>query len=134
MKRMSRTQRQIDTKLLCAQCGFKKIKFDKRHQDTHTCPFCNEHKEDRNQMFTYKAPTAVKNREKNFTGFTKVLEDLNTSPTLTKMIIGSLGHIHNDTTPSVKSFGYANFGGGITTRGIIEDQIEIGWTNFLCRR
>ena len=37
-------------------------------------------------------------------------------------------------TPSAQSFGYANFGGGITIRSIIEDQVDIGWTNFLCGR
>ena len=53
---------------------------------------------------------------------------------LTKMIIGSLRHIHNGTTPSVQLFGYANFGGGITIRGTNEYQADIGWTNFLCWR
>lgn len=134
MKRMSRARRRIDTKLLYNQFGFEKTKFDRRHQDTHTCPVYNEPKEDRNHMFTCKASTVVKNREKNFTGFTKVLEDLDTSPMLTKVIIGSLRHVHNGTTPSTQSFGYANFGGGITTRSIIEDQADIGWINFLYGR
>ena len=81
-------------------------------------------------MFTCKGPTVVKNREENLTGFTKVLEDLDISPTLKKMIIGSLRHVHNGTTPSVQSFGYGNFGGGITIRSIMEDQADIEWTNF----
>ena len=81
-------------------------------------------------MFTCKAPTTVKNREKNVTGLTKVLEDLNMSPTLTKMIIGSLNYVHDGTTPSIQSFGIAHFEGGITIRGIIRDQADIRWTNF----
>ena len=85
-------------------------------------------------MITCKAPIAVKNKEKGLTGLTKVLGDLDTLPTLTKMIIGSLRQVRNGTTLSVQSFGYANFGGGITIRGIIEDQADIGWTNFLCGR
>ena len=134
MKRLSRAQRRIDTKLLYDQYGFEKTKFDRRYQDTHNCPVCSEPKEDRNHIFTCNAPTTMKNREKSLTGLMKVLEDLNTSPTLTKMIIRSLRHVHNGTIPSAPSFGYANFGGGITIRGIIEDQADIGWTNFLCGR
>ena len=65
---------------------------------------------------------------------TKLLKDLDISPTLEKMIIGGLRHVHNATTPSVQSFGYGNFGNGITIRGIMEDQADIGWTNFLCGR
>ena len=74
----------------------------------------------------------MKNKEESLTGLTKVLEELDTLPTLTKMIIRSLRCVHNGTTPSVQSFSYANFGDGITIRGIIEDQADIGWTNFLC--
>ena len=50
------------------------------------------------------------------------------------MIIGSLRYIHNGTTPSAQSFDYVNFGGDITIKYIIEDQDDIGWTNFLCVR
>ena len=85
-------------------------------------------------MITCQAPKAVKNKETSLTGLTKVLEDLDTSPTLTKMIIRSLRHVQNSTDPATQSFGYANFGGGITTRSIFEDQADIGWTNFLCGR
>ena len=42
--------------------------------------------------------------------------------------------MQNDITPTARSVGYANFGSGITTRSIFEDQTEIGWTNFLCGR
>ena len=119
MKRLSRAQQRIDTNLLYDQCGFEKTKFDRRYQDTHTCPVCSGPKEDRNLMFTCKAPTAMKNREKSLTGLTKVLEDLDASPTLTKIIIKSLRHVYNGTTPSAQSFGNANFGGGITVSGII---------------
>ena len=111
MKRLSRAQRRIDTKLLYDQYGFEKTKFDRRYQDTHNCPVCSEPKEDRNHMFTCKAPTARTNRKKSLTGLTKVLEDLDTSQTLTKMITGSLRHVHNGTTPYAQSFGYATLVG-----------------------
>ena len=100
MKKLLRHQWRIDTKLLCDQCGFEKTKFDRRQQDTQTCPVYSGPKDDRNHLFTCKAPTAVKNRGTSLTGLTKVLEDLNTSPMLTKRIIGSLRHVHNGTTPS----------------------------------
>jgi len=64
----------------------------------------------------------------------KELEDLETAPMITKTIIGRLRNVHNDTTPSIYSFGNSDFGGGITIRSIIEDQADIGWTNFLCGR
>ena len=134
MKRTSRAQRRIDIKILCNSCGFEKIKFDRREQDTHLCPVCQEPREDRNHLFTCKAPTVVTNREKNFISLTKLLKDLDTAPTLEKMIIGSLRHVHNGTTPYVESFGHGNFGGGIRIRGIMEDQANIGWINFLCKR
>ena len=63
MKRTSRSQRQIDTKTLSNQCGFAQTNFDRKLQDTHTGPVCNAPKEDWNNMFTCKGPTAVKNRE-----------------------------------------------------------------------
>ena len=107
--------------MLCSSCGFKKTKFDRREQDTHVCPVCQEPREDRNHMFTCKAPTAVTNREKNFISLTKLLMDLDTALTLEKTIIGSLRHVHNGTTPFVQSFGHGNFEGSITIRGIMED-------------
>ena len=61
---------------------------------------------------------------------TKLLEDLDTSPLLTKMIIGGRRHAQNGTTPVAQSFSYENFDSGITTRSIFEDQADIGWTIF----
>ena len=46
--------------MLYNSCGFEKTKFDRKEQDTHTYPVCNEPNEDRNHMFTCKVPTAVK--------------------------------------------------------------------------
>ena len=85
-------------------------------------------------MFTCQVPSALKNKEKGLKGITKLLDDLDTSPYLKKMIIKSFRHAQNGTTPTAQSFGYANFGGGITTRSIFEDQADIRWTNFLSRR
>ena len=85
-------------------------------------------------MFICKRPTAVTNREKKLTWFKKVLEDLETAPTITKTIISSLRHVYNSTTSSVHSFGHSYFGGGISLRGIIKNQTDISWTNFLCGR
>ena len=59
-----------------------------------------------------------------------MLEELGTAPTLTTVIIGSIKHVYNGTTPTVNSFGQTHFGGSISRRGIIEDQFNIGWTNF----
>ena len=53
---------------------------------------------------------------------------------ITKTIIGSLRHVHNGTTPSVYSFGKADFGDDITIRSSMEDQTDISWTKFLCGR
>ena len=65
MKRVSQAHREIDTKLLSNGCGFAKTIFDRRQQDTHTCPVCEAPREDRNHMFTCQGPSAIKNREKN---------------------------------------------------------------------
>ena len=61
MKRLSHGQRRVDTKLLCNSCGFEKTLFNRKEQDTHTYPVCNEPQEDRNHMFTCKDPPAVEN-------------------------------------------------------------------------
>jgi len=134
MKRTSGAHRRIDTKLLSNECRFNKTIFDRRQQDTHTCPVCSAPKEDRNHIFTCQGQAVVKNREKNLKELKKELEDLETAPMITKTIIGRLRNVHNDTTPSIYSFGNSDFGGGITIRSIIEDQADIGWTNFLCGR
>ena len=134
MKRNSQAHQRIDTKLLSNQCGFAKTIFNRRQQNTHTCQVCSTSKEDRNHMFTCKGSAAINNCEKNLKEFKKELEDLETAPIITRTIIGSLRHVHNDTTPSIYSFGDSVFGGGIKIRGIIEDQADIGWTNFLCGR
>ena len=44
---------------------------------------------------------------------------------ITQTIIRSLRYIHNNATPSVYSFCNYGFGGGITIRGIIEDQADM---------
>ena len=132
MKRVTRAQRRIDTNLLCNQCGFAKTIFDRRQEETHTCPVCSGPKEDRNHIFTCKGSTAVSNREKQLPGFKKMLEELRTASILTTAIISSLRHVYNGTTPSVYSFGQPYFGGSISLRGIIEDQADMGWTNVLC--
>ena len=134
MKRTSRAQQQINAKLLSNQCEFAKTIFDRKQQDTHTCPVCNELKEDRTHMFIYKGPTAVTNREKKLTRFKKVLDNLETASIIAKAIIGSLRYIYNGATPSIHSFHHAYFGGDSSIRGIIKDQTGIGWTNFLCGR
>ena len=136
MKRLSRAQRRTDTKPLCNHCGFEKIKFNRKEQDTHTCPVCNcnVQQEDRNHIFACQAPSAVNNKGKGLKGLTKLMGNHNTSPDLKIMIIGCIRHVQNGTTPMARSVGYANFGSGITTRSIFEDQAGIGWTNFLCGR
>ena len=134
MKRVSRAQQRIDTKLLCNQCGFAKTIFNRKQQDTHTCPVCNGPKEDRNDMFFCKGLIAVSKRKKKLSGFKKMLEELGPAPILTKVITGCLRHVYNGTTPSVNSFGQTYFGGSISPRGIMKDQADIGWSNFLCGR
>ena len=97
MKRLSRAQRRIDTKLLCNQCGFEKTKFNRKEQDTHTCPVCNGHQEDRNHIYAWQAPSAVKNMKKGLTGLTKLMDDLDTSSDLNPMIIGCIRYVQNGT-------------------------------------
>ena len=63
-----------------------------------------------------------------------MMEELDTAPALKPMINGIIRHVQNGTAPTSRSFGYANFGGGITTTSIFEDQVGIGWTHFLCGR
>ena len=107
-------------------------KFNRREQDTHTCPACSKPHEDRNYMFACQAPSAVRNKEKGLQGLTKMMDELDTAPTLKPMIKGMIKHVQNGTAPTARSFGYANFGSNLTTRSIFRDQAEIGWTNFLC--
>ena len=53
-------------------------------------------------MFTCQgAIAAIENQEKKLTGFTKVLDDLETAPMITKVIIDSLRHTYNGNTPSI---------------------------------
>ena len=116
MKRLSRVQRRIDTKLLCNHCGFEKTKFNRKEQQIYTCPFCNGKQEDRNHIFACQAPSAVKNKEKGLKGLTKLMDYLETSPDLTTMIIGCIRYVQNSTTPTARSVGYAHFSSGITTK------------------
>ena len=46
MKTLSRAQRRIDTKLLCNKCGFENTKYNRRKQDSHSCPACSAPHED----------------------------------------------------------------------------------------
>ena len=62
-KGVSRSQRRIDTKLLCNRCGFENRKFQRREHDFHSCPACGEPNEDRNHMFACQAPDAVSSKE-----------------------------------------------------------------------
>ena len=73
MKRISRAHRRIDTKLLSNGYGFAKTIFDRRQQDTHTCPICDARK-DRKQK---------KNREKSLKELQKELEYLETALIIT---------------------------------------------------
>ena len=134
MKRLSRGQRRIDSKLLCNSCGFENTLFNRREQNTHTCPVCNGPNEDRDHMLTCQAPSAIANRKKNFDSLEKEMKDLETSPTIAKAIIGICNHVQNGTTPTTREYGHVDFGRGITLRNIIKDQARIGWTNFLCGR
>ena len=85
-------------------------------------------------MFTCRGPAAIKNQKMNLNELRKDLEDLGIALMIIRTIIGSLRQVHNDTFPSVYLFGNYNFMGGITIRGIREDQGDIGLTNFLCGR
>ena len=125
-KRVSRSQRRIDTKLLCNCCGFENRKFNRREQDSHPCPACSAPHEDRNYMIACQAPKAVINKEKGLKSLKKLMEDLNTAPALQPMITGIIRHVQKATSPTVHSFGLENFGGNLTTISIFRDQSEIG--------
>ena len=81
-KRLPRAQRRIDTKMLCNHCGFENTKYNRREQDSHSCPACSAPHEDRNHMFACQSPEAVINKEKGLQSMTKVMEDLDTAPAL----------------------------------------------------
>ena len=86
-------------------------------------------------MFTCKGPLAVANREFFSQGWqNRLMNTYDISSMIKKMILGTLRHVHNNTTPSVQEYGYLDFGGGITVQSIMEYQANIGWTNFLCGR
>ena len=85
-------------------------------------------------MFTCQATSATDNLEKNLKGLKQKLEVLETAPIITRAIIGGLREVHKGATPSVYSCGTGSFDGSITISGIIRDQADIGWINFLCRR
>ena len=73
-------------------------------------------------------------KEKGLKGLAKLMKDVDTTPDLKSMITGIIRHVQNGTTPNAWSFGYTNFGSGITTRTIFMNQAEIGLTNLLCGR
>ena len=85
-------------------------------------------------MFTCQATSATNNREKNLKGLKQKLEVLETAPIITRAIIGGLREVHKGGNPSAYSCGTGSFDGGITISGIIRDQADIGWINFLCGR
>ena len=135
MKRSSRDQQQIGTKLLSIGCVFAKTIFDRRQQDTYIYPICNAPKEDRNNMSTCPDLAAKKDYKKGLNKLQKKkMEHLDIATIITQAIIGGLRHVHNGTTPAPYSFGNFAFGRGITISGIIKDQVDIGWINFLCGR
>ena len=108
--------------------------FDRKQQDTHTFPVCNAPKEDRNRMFTCPDPVAKNNHKKGLNKLQKKMENLDTVPIITRTILRGLRHVHNGTTPVPYSCGDFAFGGGITISGLMQDQADIGWINFLCGR
>ena len=81
-------------------------------------------------MFACQAPSAVINKEKGLQSLTKMMEQLDTAPALKPIITGIIRHVQNGTTPTVRSFGFTNFGGNLTTRSIFRDQADIEWTIF----
>ena len=93
LKKLFRAQRRIDTKLLCNHCGFKNTKFNRREQDTHSCPACSEPHEDWNHMFACQTPSVVMNKEKGLQSLTKMMEELDTAPALKTMITGIIRHV-----------------------------------------
>ena len=72
--------------------------------------------------------------KKNLTEFKQELEEWKTAPMITQAMIGGLRAVHKGATPSVYSCGMGSIDGGITISGIIKDQADIGWINFLCGR
>ena len=87
MKKLSRAQRRIDTKMLCNHCGFENTKYNRKEQGTHNYPVCSGAHEDRNHVFSCPAPSAVKNREKGLKSLETMLDEYDTAPALKPMII-----------------------------------------------
>ena len=61
----------------------------------------------------------------------KIFYEKETSPDLQKVIIGNLTGVRKSNHPHQYSFGQANFGDCLTLPGILRDQLDIGWLNFL---
>ena len=62
------------------------------------------------------------------------MEDLDTEPTLQKMILDAIRQVQKNCVPTRQYVPFTIFGDNLTSISIFRDQSEIGWTNFLCGR
>ena len=91
---MSRAQRRLDIKLLSNQCGLAKTLFQRKYQDTHSCPVCSvPFVEDRDHLYTCPDAGANKVFKKGIDKLEKILDEKETAPDIQKAIIGSLDYM-----------------------------------------
>ena len=90
---MSRAQRRLDIKLLSNQCGLAKTLFQRKYQDTHSCPLCSTPFEDRDHLYICPDAGANKVFKKGIDELEKILDEKEIAPNLWKVIIGSLNGV-----------------------------------------
>ena len=133
-KKMSRAQRRLDTKLLNNQCGLAKTLFNRRYQDTHSCPVCDAPCEDRDYLYTCPDEGANKVFRKGIDELEKIMEEKETSSEIQRAIIGSMKGVWSGNHPHPFTFGRAHFGRGLSLQNILSNQADIGWINFFSGR
>jgi len=126
MKRMTRAQRRIDTKLLSDQCGLTKTLFHRKRQDTHNCPVCSAPMEDRDYLYTCLDIEATKVFEKG-NELQRTLEERGNR----RQSLASWVTLGVASTPILISLAAVTFEMDLLSPGILRDQADIGWLIFL---
>ena len=120
----------LDTKLLSNQCGLAKTLFNRRYQDTHSCPVYYAACEDRDHLYTCPDAGANKVFRKGIDELEKIMEEKETAPKIQQAIIVSMKCVQRGNHPYPSTFGRAHFGRGLSLQSILSDQADIGWINF----
>ena len=73
---------QLDSKLLCNQCGLAKTLYNRCYQDTHNCPVSTAVWKDIDHLFTCANPLATNIFESGVDDLKKILEEKEINPEL----------------------------------------------------